>query len=433
MRLLRRIYFSQLVRGSFFVFLASNFASLGNFLYNLAMGRMLAPAAYGELEAILSLSVLFAVPMSVLSIFVVKIVSSSWGQKKQAEVQAFLTSYRRKLFMIGLSGSVFLLLFSPILIRFLNLTSVLSVVFLSLFFLLSGLSTINNGGLQGMLSFGFLAVNGIVGTAVKLFVSVVLVFLNFQLSGALFGPFFGSLIGLLLSILELKSIFKGVALTKNEISPAVLKKTFFPILFASLALMAFMTMDVILARHFFSRSVSGEYAAIAVLGKIIFYAVGPVISVMFPLISSRASNGTPYLLPLLGSLAMVTGVGSLISFAFFMFPNLIMGLLFAGKYTGVAPYLGPYSFYMVLFSVNSLLTYFLLSVSYFRPMWLLFVISLLAGFLMFLFHGSISQLIWINVSVSFVYFVVVSTLACRLINFPSLFRRIARPEPLSGM
>ena len=58
MGLVRRIYFSQLVRGSLFVFIAGNFASFGNFLYNLAMGRMLSPANYGELEAVLSLSVL---------------------------------------------------------------------------------------------------------------------------------------------------------------------------------------------------------------------------------------------------------------------------------------------------------------------------------------------------------------------------------------
>lgn len=426
MRLLRRIYFSKLIRGSFLVFIAGNFASFGNFLYNLAMGRMLSPAVYGELEAIVSLSALFAVPMSVLSIFIVKIVSSYWGQKKREEIQSFLTVYRKNLFIISAIGGVFLLFFSSNIIKFLNLSSGLSVIFLILFFLLSGVMTINNSGLQGTLSFGYLAINGLIGSGIKLVISVLLVFLNFQLFGALFGPFLGSLLTFLLSVWELKNIFKGVASTDKKVSPAVLKTTFFPTLFASLALTAFLTVDVILARHFFTQTASGQYAVIAVLGKVVFYAVGPIVSVMFPLISSRASNGEPYLLPLLGSLVMSLGVGSVIIFIFFMFPEFILKTLFAGKYPETAPYLGSYAFFMILYSLNAILTYFLLSISYYRPMWLLFCLSLFQGILIILFHGSISQLIWINVSVSLLYFVVVSGLVCQRINFLSLFRRTAR-------
>lgn len=427
----------SLIKGVFFVFLAGNFASFGNFLYNLAMGRMLTPATYGELEAILSLSILTSVPLSVLSIFIVKIVSSHWGSEKRGEVKLFLAASRRNLFIIGLAGSLLLLLFSPILVKFLNLSSVLSVVFLSLLFLLSGLSTVNNSGLSGTLSFGYLAANSIFGAGAKLGLSVILVFFNFQLFGALFGPVLGSLLSFLLSGFELKSLFKKVKTTNEKVLPEVLKNTFFPTLFASLALTAFLTVDVILARHFLSGTLSGQYAIIAVLGKIVYFAVGPVISVSFPLISSRAGNSKTYMLPLLGSLAMVLGVGSLISFILFMFPELILKIIFAGKYLDVAPYLGPYSFFMVVFSVNSVLTYFLLSVSYFRWMWLLLGISILQGLLIILFHSSINQLIWVNVSVSLVYFVVVSSLVikkeCQNTNFLLLFRRTARLRQLSGM
>ena len=420
------------LKSVFWIFLAGNFASFGNFLYNLAMGRMLSPADYGELEAILSLSVLFAVPLSVLSTFIVKIVSSYWGQNKKIEIKTFLAVYRRRFLLISIVGSILLLFFSPIIIRFLNLGSILSVIFLSLLFLLSGLTIVNNGGLGGTLSFGFLAINGITGTTIKLITSVILVFLNFQLSGAFLGPLLGTLVAFALSFIELRNIFKNVKETK-KIPKDILKETFFPTLFASLAITLFLTVDVILARHFFSESVSGEFAAVAVLGKIIYYAIGPVISVMFPLISARAANGTSHVLPLLGSLAMVFGVGSLIGFIFIMFPVFILNTLFDGKYLNGASYLGTYSLFMTIFSINSVLTHFLLAISYFRPMWLLFCLSAFAGILMILFHGSISQLIWINVSVSFLYFVVVSTLVCRHINFRSLFLSTVRQKPLSGI
>ncbi len=434
MGLVRRIYFSQLVRGSLFVFIAGNFASFGNFLYNLAMGRMLSPANYGELEAVLSLSVLSAVPLSVLSVFLVKIASSLWGQEKKSDIKSFLSDYRLKLFVVGLAGSVLLLFFSPFLIKYLNLSSVIPVIFLSLLFLLSGLSTVNNCGLQGTLSFGYTAVNGIAATAIKLVFSVILVFLNFQITGALFGSILGTLAGFLLSTWELKNIFKDVIGAQKVTLPA-LKITFFPSLFASLSFAVFLTVDVILARHYFSASLSGEYAAIATLGKIVYFAAGPVISVMFPLISSRAVSGKSYFLPLLGSLVMILGIGCIVSFIFWAFPGQLMALLFAGKYADAASYLGLYSFFMILFSVNSALTLFLVSVSYFRHMWLLFCVSMLQGIFIILFHSSISQVIWVNISVSFLYFVVVSSLVIKKewrtvlkhINSRLLFRRIVRP------
>ncbi len=413
MKIVRRLLQSKLVRGSFFVFIAGNFASLGNFFYNLAMGRMLDSAVYGELEAILALSSLAVVPLSVLSVFIVKVVSSYWGQKKYQEARSFLAVYRRRLLVIGLMGGAILLLFRSPLIQFLNLNSVVPVIFLSLFFLLNGLITVNSGGLQGTLSFGYLAVNGIIGTGLKLVVSLFLVFFNFQLSGALFGPMFGGLVAFLLSIFELKMIFREVVPAKEKVSPLIFKTTFLPVLFGFLALTILSTVDVILARHFFTRTVSGEYAIIAVIGKIAYYAVGPIIAVMFPLISFRASHGTSYRLPLLGTLAVSFGVGSLIIFSFFMFPKFILEILFVGKYSEVAPYLGPYAFYMILFSADSILTHFLLSISYYRPILMLFGISLLQSGLIFLFHSSINQLIWINIFVSFFYLVVVSGLVIK--------------------
>lgn len=405
---MRQLLGSELVRGSVLLFVAGNFASLGNFVYNLAMGRMLKPAVYGELEAILSLSTLAAVPLGVLSIYIVKIVSVHWGQEKYGEAWSFLVVYRRRLLVIGLVGGLILIVFLPFLERFLNLETVWPVVFLSLSFLLGGLITVNNGGLQGTLSFGYLAANGIVGIGLKLFVGVFLVFSNFQLLGALLGPLAGGLTGFLLSVFELRVVFKGLELIDKSAVPVFHQKTFWPVLLASLSLTAMLTVDVILARHFFTEINAGGFAIVAVLGKIVFYGVGPIIAVMFPLVSSRASSGRSYIIPMLGSLAATFGIGSVITFVFFMAPKLILGLLFAGKYLVVAPYLGPYAFFMILFSADSILTYFLLSVSYYRPMGLLFLISLLQGSLIILFHGSIAALIWINILVAAFYLLVAS-------------------------
>ncbi|MDO8515465.1 MAG: hypothetical protein Q7S14_03115 [bacterium] len=182
MAFIRRLMKSELLKGSFLIFIAGNLGNLGNFLYNLAMGRMLRPEVYGELEATLSLSSLIVVPFSILSLYMVKVVSSYWGSKNYNNISSFLANQRKKLFIIGAGGCLLILLLSPLLLRLLNSNSYFPVFFLAGAFLLSGLTTVNNGGLQGTLAFGFLTVNGIVSTAVKLIFSVILVYFNFQIA-----------------------------------------------------------------------------------------------------------------------------------------------------------------------------------------------------------------------------------------------------------
>lgn len=413
MAIVRRLMRSQLLKGSFLIFIAGNLGSFGNFLYNLFMGRMLRPEVYGELEAVLSLSSLIVVPLSVLSLYIVKIVSSYWGAKNYTGIFSFLSDQRKKLFLLGLGGFVTIIIISPLVLHLLNSSSYFPVLFLAAVFLSSGLTTVNNGGLQGTLSFGYITANGILTTTVKLIFSAVLVYFNFQLAGALFGPIAAVIIGFLLSTLELRLIVRNISRFETVSGPLPVDKAFLPSLFAALGLTALFTVDVILARHFLPPFEAGEYAAIATVGKIVYYVAGPIITVMFPIISSRVTAGTSYRLPLLGSLVMSLGVGIVVVLIFFMFPGFILGTLFGTKYLGAASFLAPYAFFTLLYMAGSILTYFLLSVSVYRPMALLFGISLLQGIIIFLFHASVSQIILVNILVATLYLLVVSFYAVK--------------------
>jgi len=291
---------------------------------------------------------------------------------------------------------------------FLYLDSLAPFILVALSFVLSGPATLNKGILQGVLAFSYVTINGVVEVTLKLIISVVLVILNFGLLGPVLGSLLGGIVGYILTVVELKIIFRGVAHKKNSLVSWNLLKSFFPVTLASLTLAVFLNMDIILVRHFFSGSVSGEYVALSTISKIIFYGIGPVISVMFPLISTRSSNGLPYLIPLLGTLVMSLGLSAVIMFTFFLFPKLIIGILFGGRYLSITAYLGLFSFFITIFSLNSILTYFLLSISYYRPIYPLFLISLLQGVFIFMFHDNIWQVIWVNIAVSILYFMVIS-------------------------
>ncbi len=408
MGMFRRIVNSQMTRGSVIIFIGTNIGNFINLLFNFSMGRLLGPVKYGELGALFSSSILIGVLLSILSLFTVKAVSSYWGKKDLGKIRAFHTFLTPRLFLLSFLICILLLIITPKMSGFLYLDSFTPFILVALSFILSGPATFNKGILQGVLAFSYVTVNGVVEVVLKLIISVILVILNFGLIAPVLGALLGGMVGYILTVVELKIIFRDVVYKKNSLVSWDLLKSFFPVTLASLTLAVFLNIDIILVRHFFSGSIAGEYVALSTISKIIFYGIGPVISVMFPLISTRSSNGLPYLIPLLGTLVISLGLSAVIMFIFFLFPKLVIGLLFGGSYLSITAYLGLFSFFITIFSLNSILTYFLLSVSYYRPIYPLFLISLLQGVFIFIFHDNIWQVIWVNIAVSILYFMVIS-------------------------
>lgn len=405
---IRRISQSQFCRGSLIIFLGTNAGNFLNFLYNIAMGRLLGPERYGDLGAILSLFILFGVPLGIFNLFLVKVVSDFFGKKDYRSILGLRYYFTPKLFILGIIISSIMILLSPNLGHFLNFESWLPIALAALLFILSGLAAINRAILQGTLFFLYLTLNGVVEMILKLVLSIILVLANFGLTGVLFALIISGLAGYLLSIVEINIILKVVKNEDKIMFSAKIFKTFIPVLLATLALTGFFTVDIILVKHFFVPIVAGEYTALSTVGKIIYYAVGPVITVMFPLISSRVSSGLPYLVPLLVTLLLsLTGsIGIIIIYTFF--PGFIIHTLFGSSYFGIIPYLGIFSFFITVYSLNSILTHFLLSISYYKPMYFLFIASLLQGLLILIFHGSLLEIIWINIITSLVYLIVAS-------------------------
>lgn len=408
MSILRRVTNSTLIKGSLLMFIGNNVANFGNFLYNLFMGRLLGPEKYGELGAILSIMILISLPLGIFNLLLVKIISSYWGKKEIGAINSILVTLTPHLFFLGLIFTGVLLLSKTFLLDFLNLENFLPIIIVSLSFVLTGPSILARAALTGTLSFSYMTLNSLIETTLKVVISVVLVYLNFQLVGALLGPIIGGIVVYLLTLVELKAVLGGVKDLKKWRFERKMFHQFFSLFLGTLALTAFITVDIILVRHFFPSPIAGEYTALSTIGKIIYFIVGPVITVMFPVISSRASGGLPYIIPLLGTLVLSLGLTTVVMVVYFLFPQIIIGVLFGSKYFDIIPYLGIFSFFMTIYTINSILTHFLLSISYYRPIYPLFLISLLQGFFIFIFHDNIWQVIWVNTAVSILYLITIS-------------------------
>lgn len=388
------------------IFLANNTVSFGNLLFNLTMGRLLTPEDYGNLGAIMSLLVLLGTPLSIYSLMIVKAVSSAFGKGELGKIISMYHLLTRKSFLLGIVIVLFIIALSQQLSIYFHLSDNIPVIVLSLFFLYSFPSTLNRSILQGIMKFHLTAINSFLEIFLKLVISTILVLGNFRLLGALLGPFIGGFASYILTYFELNAILEKDIITDNK---TYLTHSFWetaaPIFFATLTLSLFFNADMILVRHFFDGTNAGQYLALSTVGRIIFYMAGPVITVMFPIISSRAGSGREYILHLIISLMISLAISATIIFIYYIFPRLLLNILYGGKYDGVSQHLVLFSFYMAIYSINSILTYFLLSISFYRPLYFLFAVSMFQTIFIYLFHNSLSDIIWINILTSFIYMI----------------------------
>lgn len=395
-----KIKSNQLMAGSVVLFVGSAAASFGNYLYHLLMGRLLGPGDYGLLASLISLTYLFGVPVGALSLVVVKYVSALRGKKEFRQITFFYFWLIKKLMIFGLAGFLLLIVISPRLVSFLHLDSSLPVLLAITSGLVGIYLAVNTATLQGFLKFGLMSVLGIVQTGLKLGGAVLLVLLGWKVLGAIAAVLMSSLIGCFLTVFFVLRLLEKRKKKKKIINEREIIRYTIPVFFSTLAFTSLYTADIVLVRHFLPGAEAGLYAALATLGKIIFFASNPIVMVLFPIVSEKHANGKGYS----GSLAMSLGLVSLICLGigglYFLFPKLMIGLLYGDKYLSVSSQLWLFAVFLSFYSLSYLLVNFYLSIKKTKLVILPAAAAVVQIVSIAFFHRSLSQVAWVSILVS---------------------------------
>jgi len=399
---MKKILKNPLFSGSLIFLTGTMVANFGNYLYHLLMGRMLGPKDYGALTSLISLAYLLSVISTTFLTTLVKFVTK---YKVKNQFSKILSLFFGLIKIFGLGGSFLVIVFFVLkekIAGFLNLEDSFPLLILAFWMSLSLLSFINDGILRGFLKFGFLSFNSVFATILKLILAVFLVKIGFGVMGSLMAIFLASLLPYFLSFYPLRFLRKYKNGEKNE------WREFFgfsgPVMVATLSLTSLYSSDVILVKHFFPSFEAGLYSAVSVLGKIVFFASGVVPAVMFPLVSERFENGGKYRHFLNQSFLIVGGVSFLITIIYFLFPSLMIKILYGSSYLKASGYLGIFAIFISFYSFSNLLVNFFLSVGKIQVAGICLFAALLQIILIFLFHHSLLEVIKISLVVTVLLF-----------------------------
>lgn len=386
---------NPLFSGSVIMIVGSNAVSFLNYLYHLIVGRMLGPSGYGELAALISLIGLLGVIPASLSLAIIKYISSTETEEERNNLIRWLKS---KILVGSFILFVVILFLSPLLTSFLKISNLSYLILIAISFLFTVQSGLNRAILQGLLRFKDMVASLLAENALKLSISILLIYLGFQVSGAMFALVISSLLGWYITNFYLNTNSnKGINLSPSKIRSMLLFTI--PVAVQSIATTSLYSSDVILVKHFFTSHDAGIYASLSTLGKIIFFGSGPIGAVMFPLVSQRSTRGQSYKRIFLYSFLTTAFIAISILLVYWLFPQAAIGLLYGSAYLGASNLLVWFGIFITLFTLSSLLISYGLSLRKTFVVIMPLVAAVLQILLIWFFHQTLFSVILVSIIV----------------------------------
>jgi O-antigen/teichoic acid export membrane protein len=383
---------ARVLSGSVVLLSASGLATGINFAYNMAVARFLGPTAFGHATAVYTLLILISAVTLSFQIVSAKVVAQ---QNSLAGKSATYRGFHKSAWACGIIVALGLLVFQKAIADYLKLPTPILVVFLAIgvaFYVPLGT---RRGYIQGAYGFHRLGSNLVLEGLVRLGGSLLAIMLGLGVPGVIAA--------------NAAAIAVAYLAAAPELAPAVPHELHIPdafrealqaiIFFAGQVLIN--NCDIVLVKHFFPSTIAGLYAAIALVGRVIFAFSSAVVNSMFPLVAgTRAEERKDHRI-LFTSLLLVLGIGSALALGLRLAPAGIWTTFFgpqfeiAGKH-GLPYLLALYAVTTVFYCLSVVIIAYEMSYKIANTSWvqLAFSGAVVAGICRY--HSSLQQVIWVQ-------------------------------------
>lgn len=352
------------LRNSIILFSGTMVANVLNYIFHLVIGRMVDSSTYGEVESLISLLTIVSVPAGALALIATKYAANMKASRDTAGTLSLSKYLHKKILQYGIPLFLVAILFTPLVKQFLNIEVSMPVIFLWGAMFLSFLGAVTSGILSGWQRFADTSIAGILSTTLKLCAVVLFLKIGFGVSGVIGSYALSFLFTYLITLFFVKRLLSVDDQREKEetiIPLSSLKSYVLPAFYGTFSLAILGNVDMIFAKHHLAASVSGEYGALSIVAKTIFFVTGVLTTVLFAMSAGEKKStdraGRTFQLALWST--AIVAFGSVIFFS--LFPQFIVSLLFGEKYLHVSHLLGWFALAAAFFSLANLFLQYLLS------------------------------------------------------------------------
>lgn len=388
--LVARLGSDRLLRNNAIYLTGSVSVGLAGYAFHFATGRLLGPATYAVVAALVSAMSLLSLPSIVLQTTAARYTSLLLARADSGAIRRLLL----QLSLVCLVGVLLLagvlIVLAPAVAAYLHVVDLRLVYLLALASALALLLAITRGALQGLSRFVVLSLNTLLDMTARLVVAVGLILGGLGAIGAGIALVAGPLLAYAQSLFPLRRFARSPAQASPPLTD-VGRYTLSAII-AAAGITYLLNIDVILSKHFLSGQESGLYAAGAVLGRVIYFLGMTVAAVMFPEVTLRHARGEAHFHVVEKSLLLLGIMSAGLILGYALVPGLVIGP-FGESFVRVGPYLVLFAVALSFFAVSVLFVNYFLSINSRRFIAPLLAACLLETVLISAFHGSPYQVI----------------------------------------
>ncbi len=385
------------------------FSNFINFLFNAFLGRVLRFEDLALVTLINTLWFLASVVVSAFSLTMNHRAAYLYPSKGYGAVNAFFKKTMGLAIEISLVVSFFWVVGAPFIAKFFNLSDILPLILFTPIFTLGMLAAGSRGLLQGVYHFSSVALLFVGEAIIKFGIAGLLVLLGLSGWVYLSIPLAIAVTGVLSYLVVLWTAKKKEYQETDSVEP--FPNSFFSsTVIVNLSVVIFLSVDIFLANHYLDPVQAGQYALIAIIGKMIYFLGSLPNSFTITFVSRNEglklkTNKILYLVYSVVFAVVVCGVLLLGVFGSYTAP-----FLFGEKARAIVHMLLPYTVALGIFTLSGVTVSYHLAKRHYAFSLLSFILSLgLVGGIM-ISHGSLEDIVHVIFIVSIVGWMLLTVL-----------------------
>lgn len=375
--------------GSVVMLAGSVLVSLANFGYNIGVAHLLGPGDFSQAAAAVTLLMLASCINLACQLVTAKLIAKTAVSGERAAVYQYMM---RRAWLVGFGLSALLVGTSRWIASYLRMPSPTIIVVLGLGMLFYIPLGVRRGGMQGTCQFLRLSLNLAAEAFVKLIAAMILVVSGLGVLGAVGAISFSVFAAFLLPAGDAELRQKPAYYQPGSFLEGIQAIIFF------VGQVIINNVDILMVKHYFAPDAAGIYAAVALVGRLLYFATWSVTSAMFPISAGSAESDSRRVLVV--PLLFVAGLSTVFVIFLSSFPGLVIRTLFGSDFhragAGVEQLLAMNAVATAVYAVCVVLITYEMSRRLANTGWLQLVVSLLIVLSVSVYHDSLMQVIVIQ-------------------------------------
>ncbi len=387
---------NKLITDGSILFISTLIVNAGNYAINLLLGRWLGPKDFSEVSLLVTILLMVSFLALAFQLTAAKYVATYDSDNEPSAKHHLYKWLNKKSLLLGVGLMISTIAASIFFQDFFQTESYIPFMIFGLGLPAYLLMSVNRGVLQGNLHYKKLALTYQTEMLVRLVVTIALVYWGYRVNGVAWG--------LTLSLIATWLVSRPKSSADSDSKDSVFDapmvyKFLMMILVYECSQILINNSDIILVKHFFEPYEAGLYAALALIGRIVYFGTWTVVTILFPIVIKLEKEGKPHTKYFLGGLAVVGLIATAIVVTSYYFPEEMVGILFGADYLSISPLLWKYSLATALFALSNVFVYYHLSLDRRLPVWLTIIGGVTQIVLISLYHSDFAEVVNVQIGI----------------------------------